>query len=62
MKDDKVIERIRKELLSVQKQIDEGVEKREKLVEAYTRKLLSFEVVDLEANPVLISRKPHTSP
>jgi len=61
MKDEKLIERIRKELLSVQNQIDEGLEKREKLVEAYTRKLLSVEVVDLEANPLLTSRK-HTSP
>jgi hypothetical protein len=57
VKDEKLIEKIRKELLAVQNQIDTGLEKREKLVEAYTRKLLSFEVVDLEANPVLISKK-----
>jgi hypothetical protein len=58
MKDEKLIEKIRKELLSLQNQIDECYEKREKLVEDYTRKLLNLEVVDLEAKPELISKKP----
>lgn len=58
MKDEKLIEKIRKELLSLQNQIDECYEKREKLVEDYTRKLLNFEVVDLEAKPELVPRKP----
>jgi len=60
MKDEKLIEKIRKELLSLQNQIDECYEKREKLVEAYTRKLLSFEVVDLDAKPELIPKKTLT--
>lgn len=61
MKDEKIIERIRKELVSIQNQISEGYEKREKLVEDYTRKLLNFEVVDPEANSELISKKQLTS-
>lgn len=61
MKDEKIIEKIRKELISLQNQIDECYEKREKLVEDYTRKLLNFEVVDLEAKPEQISKKPLTS-
>ena len=58
MKDEKLIEKIRKELLSLQNQIEECYEKREKLVEDYTRKLLNFEVVDLETKPELIPKKP----
>lgn len=61
MKDEKIIEKIRKELVSIQNQISEGYEKREKLVEDYTRKLLNFEVVDPEARPELISKKQMTS-
>jgi hypothetical protein len=57
MKDKKLIEKIRKELISLRNQIGECNEKREKLVEDYTRKLLNFEVVDLEAKPELISKK-----
>jgi hypothetical protein len=61
MKDEKIIEKIRQELVSIQNQISEDYEKREKLVEDYTRKLLNFEVVDPEANPELISKKQMTS-
>lgn len=58
MEDEKLIEKIRKELLSLQNQIEECYEKREKLVADYTRKLLDFEVVDLEPKVELI-RKSH---
>jgi len=57
MKDEKLIEKIKKELVSLQNQVSEGYEKREKLVEDYTRELLSFEVVDPEAKPELVSKK-----
>jgi hypothetical protein len=57
MKDEKLIEKIKKELISLQNQISEDYEKREKLVEDYTRKLLNFEVVDPEAKPELVSKK-----
>lgn len=59
MEDKKLIEKIRKELLSIQNQINECSEKREKLVVDYTRKLLDFEVVDLEAKAELIPKKGH---
>jgi len=58
MEDEKLIEKIRKELLSLQNQIDECYEKREKLVAAYTRKLLDFEVVNLDPKVELIPKKP----
>jgi hypothetical protein len=57
MQDEKLIEKIRKELLSLQNKIDECYEKREKLVEDYTKKLLNFEVVDLETKPELTLRR-----
>jgi hypothetical protein len=59
MKDEKLIEKIKKELLLLQNQINERSEKREKLVVDYTRKLLDFEVVDLEAKAELIPKKGH---
>lgn len=60
MKDEKLIEKIRRELLSLQNQIDDCYERREKLVEAYTRKLLNFEVVDPEMKPVPLSKRTLT--
>lgn len=57
MKDEKLIQKIRRELLSLQNQIDDCYERREKLVETYTRKLLNFEVVDPEVKLVPISRR-----
>jgi hypothetical protein len=57
MEDEKLIEKIRKELHSLQNQINECGEKSEKLVVDYTRKLLDFEVVDLETKAELIPRK-----
>ena len=60
MKDEKLIEKIRKELFSLQNQIEECYEKREKLVADYTRKLLDFEVVDLETKPELAPKKTLT--
>jgi hypothetical protein len=60
MQDEKLIEKIRKELISLQNKIDECYEKREKLVEDYTRKLLNFQVVDLEGKPEPITKKSLT--
>jgi len=57
MEDEKLIEKIKKELLSLQNQIDECNEKREKLVEDYTRQLLNFEVVNLETKQEIIHKK-----
>jgi hypothetical protein len=57
MKDEKLIEKIKKELLSLQNQIDECYERREKLVENYTKQLLSFEVCDLTLKPELIPKR-----
>lgn len=57
MKDEKLIEKIKKELVSLQNQIDECYERREKLVENYTKKLLNFEVCDLELKPELLTKK-----
>ena len=57
MEDEKVIEKIKKELFSLQNQIDQCYEKREKLVEDYTKQLLSFEVVDLETKQEIIHKK-----
>lgn len=57
MEDEKLIEKLKKELLSLQNQIDECNEKREKLVEDYTRQLLNFEVVGLEAKQEIIHKK-----
>jgi hypothetical protein len=57
MKDEKLIEKIKKELFSLQNQIAQCYEKREKLVEDYTKQLLNFEVCDPEAKPELIIKK-----
>jgi hypothetical protein len=57
MKDEKLIEKIKKELLSLQNQIDECYERREKLVENYTKQLLSFEVCDLTLKSELIPKR-----
>ena len=58
MKDEKLIEKIKKELLSLQNQIDQCYERREKLVEDYTRQLLNFEVIDLgTVKPELIQKR-----
>ena len=56
MKDEKIIEKLKKELLSLQNQIEHCYEKREKLVEDYTKQLLSFEVCDLETKQELIPK------
>lgn len=57
MKDEKLIEKLKKELLSLQNQIEQCCERREKLVEDYTRQLLSFEVCGLETKQDLIPKK-----
>jgi hypothetical protein len=57
MKDEKLIEKLKKELSSLQNQIEQCYEKREKLVEDYTKQLLNFEVCDLEAKQGPILRK-----
>ncbi|MBX5326439.1 MAG: hypothetical protein ACQXXH_00820 [Candidatus Bathyarchaeia archaeon] len=57
MEDEKLIEKLKKELLTLQNQIDECNEKREKLVEDYTKQLLSFEVVDVETKQEIIHKK-----
>jgi hypothetical protein len=57
MKDEKLIEKIKKELLSIQNQIDECYERREKLMEDYTKRLLNFEVVDLDLKQAVIPKR-----
>jgi len=57
MEDEKIIKKIKKELLSLQNQIEQCYEKREKLVEDYTRQLLDFQVCNLETKPVFIHKK-----
>jgi len=56
MEDEKIIQKLKKELLSLQNQIDQCCEKREKLVEDYTKQLLSFEVVNLETRQEVIQK------
>jgi len=56
MKDEKLIEKIRKGLLSPQDKADADHDKREKLVESYTMKLLDFQVADF-VMPELTSKK-----
>ena len=56
MKDEKLIEKIRKGLLSLQDKTDARSDKKEKLVENYTIKLLDFQVADFAA-PELILKK-----
>ena len=56
MKDEKLIEKIRKGLLSLQDKTDVRSDKKEKLVENYTIKLLDFQVADLAA-PELTLKK-----
>lgn len=57
MKDEKIIEKLKKELLSLQNQIEQCYERREKLVEDYTKQLLSFEVCDLETKQLIIPKR-----
>ena len=57
MKDEKLIKKIKEELFSLQNKIDQCYKKREKLVEDYTRQLLSFEVIDLETKQEFIPKK-----
>jgi hypothetical protein len=57
LQDEKIIEKLKKELLSLQDQIDQCYEKREKLVEDYTKQLLSFEVCDTETKQEIVNRK-----
>jgi hypothetical protein len=56
MEDEKLIEKIRKELLLLQDKADTSSGKREKFVENYAIKLLDFQVADL-ARPELILKK-----
>jgi len=57
MKDEKLIKKLKEELFSLQNKIDLCYKKREKLVEDYTRQLLSFEVSDLETRQEFIPKK-----
>ena len=57
MKDEKLIAKLEKELSSLQNQIERCYEKREKLVDVYTKQLLNFEVCDLEAKQGSIIKK-----
>jgi len=57
MKDEKLIKKLKKELFSLQNKMDKCYKKREKLVDDYTRQLLSFEVCDLETKEEFIPKK-----
>jgi hypothetical protein len=57
MKDEKLIKKLKKELFSLQNRIDQCCNKREKLVEDYTRQLLSLEVSDLGTKQEFIPKK-----
>ena len=57
MKDEKLIKKLKKELFSLQNRIDQCYNKREKLVEDYTRQLLSLEVSDLATKQEFIPKK-----
>jgi len=56
MEDEKIIQKLKKKLLSLQNKIDQCQEEREKLVEDYTKQLLSFEVVNLETRQEVIQK------
>jgi hypothetical protein len=57
MKDEKLIKKLKKELFSIQNKIDKCYKRREKLVEDYTRQLLSFEVSDLETKEEFVPKR-----
>jgi hypothetical protein len=57
MKDEKLIKKLKKELFSLQNRIDQCRNKREKLVEDYTRQLLSLEINDMGTRQEFISKK-----
>jgi hypothetical protein len=56
MKDEKLIEKIRKGLLSLEDKADARSEK-EKLVENYTMKLLDFQVADFAAPELTLKKQ-----
>ncbi|HML01988.1 MAG TPA: hypothetical protein VK487_01300 [Candidatus Bathyarchaeia archaeon] len=57
MKDEKLIEKIRKGLLSLEDKADACHDKKEKLVENYTIKLLDFQVADFSAPELTLKKQ-----
>lgn len=57
MKDEKLIEKIRKGLLSLQDKTDAHSGDKEKLVENYTIKLLDFQVADFAAPELTLKKQ-----